>query len=121
MAALNLYAGPLSSNLVVHLTFDGNLNDVSGRGNNAAYQNNGAAANPNPTYLPGKLGNAFQVTTLIDSSATNMRPSVIRRILQFGATNDFSFTFWCNYTNQGDDIPLISCKDRDSRQSSARG
>jgi hypothetical protein len=114
VASLKIYAGPLSSNLVVHLTFDGNLNDVSGRGNNAAYQNNGAAANPNPTFLPGKLGNAFQVTTLIDSSDYEYATFGYPTDLQFGATNDFSFSFWCNYTNQGDDIPLISCKDWDS-------
>ena len=114
VASLKIYSGPLSSNLVVHLTFDGNLNDVSGRGNNATYQNNGAAANPNPTYLPGKLGNAFQVTTMVDSSDYEYATLGYPADLRFGATNDFSFSFWCNYTNQGDDIPLISCKDWDS-------
>jgi hypothetical protein len=114
VATLRVYAGPLSSNLVVHLTFDGNLNDSSGRGNNATYKNNGAASNPNPTFLPGKLGNAFQVTTLIDSSDYEYASLGYPMDLQFGATNDFSFSFWCNYTNQGDDIPFISCKDWDS-------
>src|SRR5205807_1928447 len=33
VAVLKVYAGPLISNLVVHLPFDNNFNDTSGRGN----------------------------------------------------------------------------------------
>jgi hypothetical protein len=113
-ALLKVWGGPLSSNLVVHLTFDGNLNDSSGRGNNAAYQYNGAAANPNPTFLAGILGNAFQVTTLVDSSDYEYATLGYPPDLQFGGTNDFSVSFWCQYTNQADDIPFISNKDWNS-------
>ena len=114
LAALKVYHGPLSNNLVAHLTFDGNLNDTSGRGNNAAYQFNGAAANPTPTFLPGKLGSAFQVTTLVDSSAYEYATLAYPTDLQFADTNDFSVSFWTTYTNQGDDIPFISNKDWDA-------
>lgn len=113
-AILKLYSGPLSNSLVAHLTFDGNLNDTSGRGNNATYEYNGASANPSATFAAGKIGNAFQVTTLQDSSAYEYATLGYPLDLQFGDTNDFSVTFWCKYTNQSDDIPFISNKDWDS-------
>lgn len=114
VAVVRIYSGPITSNLVVHLPFDGNFNDTSGRGNNATYQYNGEAANSSPTFLPGKLGSAFQVTTLIDSSDYEYATLGYPDDLQFGDTNDFSVSFWVNYTNQGDDIPFISNKDWDS-------
>lgn len=114
VAILKVWAGPLSSNLVVHLPFDGNLNDTSGRANNATYQFNGASAQTTPTFQPGKIGSAFQVTTIIDSSDYEYATLGYPADLQFGDTNDFSVSFWCNYTNQGDDIPFISNKDWDS-------
>ena len=113
-AALRLYSGPLNNQLVVHLTFDGNFSDTSGRANDATYQFNGAAANSSPTFAPGKLGSAFQVTTLQDSSAYEYATLGYPADLQFGDTNDFSVCFWAIYTNQGDDIPFISNKDWDS-------
>ena len=113
-AALKVYSGPLNNQLVVHLTFDGNLNDTSGRGNNATYQFNGLAASSSPTFSPGKLGSAFQATTLQDSSAYEYATLGYPVDLQFGDTNDFSVSFWANYTNQQDDIPFISNKDWDS-------
>jgi Concanavalin A-like lectin/glucanases superfamily/Immunoglobulin domain len=114
VAILKVWTGSLSSNLVVHLTFDGDLNDTSGRTNNATYQFNGANAKSSPTFLAGKLGSAFQVTTLIDSSDYEYATLGYPVDLQFADTNDFSVSFWCNYTNQGDDIPFISNKDWDS-------
>lgn len=114
IAVLKVWSGPLLSNLVVHLPFDGNLNDTSGRGNNATYQYNPSTANPNPTFLPGKIGNAFQVTTMQDSSDYEYATLNYPPDLQFGDTNDFSVSFWANYTNQLDDIPFISNKDWDS-------
>ncbi len=114
VAVLKVYAGPLTNSLVVHLTFDGNLNDTSGRGNNATYQYNGASANTSPTFATGILGSAFQVTTLVDSSDYEYATFGYPADLQFGATNDFSVSFWACYTNQSDDIPFISNKDWNS-------
>jgi len=113
-ALLKVYGGPLTNSLVVHLTFDGNLSDSSGRGNNAVYQYNGAAANSVPTFVTGLLGQAFQVTTLIDSSDYEYATLGYPADLQFGGTNDFSVAFWAKYTDQDDDIPFISNKDWDS-------
>ena len=114
IAVLKVYAGALTNNMVVHLKFDGDLTDASGRGNNATYQYNGAAANPNPTFVTGILGSAFQVTTLIDSSDYEYATLGYPSDLQFGGTNDFSVSFWARYTNQDDDIPFISNKDWNS-------
>jgi hypothetical protein len=113
-ASLKVYAGALSNSLVVHLTFDGNLADTSGRGNNATYEFNGASAKSSATFASGKLGQAFQVTTMQDSSAYEYASLGYPDDLKFGDTNDFSISFWAQYTYQGDDIPFISNKDWDS-------
>jgi hypothetical protein len=114
IAVLKVYAGALTNSLVVHLKFDGDLTDASGRGNNATYQYNGAAANSSPTFVKGILGSAFQVTTLKDSSDYEYATFGYPSDLQFGGTNDFTVSFWACYTNQSDDIPFISNKDWDS-------
>jgi hypothetical protein len=113
-AILKVWQGPIVSNLVVHLTFDGNLNDTSGRGNNAAYATNGANADPNPTFVAGKIGQAFQYTTTIDASIQEYATLGYPSDLQLDSTNDFSVSFWANYTNQSDDLPFISNKDWNS-------
>ena len=114
IAVLKVWSGPIISNLVVHLPFDGNFNDTSGRGNNAAYAINGPNANSSPTFLPGKIGQAFQYTTTIDASIQEYATLLYPPDLQFGATNDFSVSMWVNYTNQSDDLPFISNKDWNS-------
>ena len=114
MASLRLFAGPLASNLVVHLPFNGDFNDVSGRGNSASYMAYGANAQTTPRFVPGKFGQAFEYTTTNDYSDIEYATLGYPVDLQFGATNDFSISFWCNYTNQGDDLPFISNKDWDS-------
>ncbi len=61
-AILKVWKGPIASNpLMVHLTFDGNLNDTSGRSNNATYATNGSNANPNPTFVAGKIGQGVPI------------------------------------------------------------
>jgi len=114
VAALRVYDGALSSNLVVHLPFDGDLNDTSGRGNNASYIGYGANASPSARFAPGKFGQAFEYTTTNDSSDIEYATLGYPTDLQFGATNDFTVSLWVNYTNQGDDVPFISNKDWDS-------
>lgn len=113
-AIFRVWTGALASNLVVHLTFDGNLNDTSGRGNNGTYQSNGANANSSPTFAAGILGQAFRVNTAKDSSDYEYATLGYPLDLQFADTNDFSVCFWVNCTNQSDDIPFISNKDWDS-------
>lgn len=113
VAHLTVVSGPITNGLVVHLTFDGNLNDTSGRGNNATYAKNGTAADPNPTFVPGKLGQAFEYTTLIDGSKIDYATFGYPPDLMLD-TNSFSVSMWVNYTNQNDDLPFISNKDWNS-------
>ncbi len=114
IATLRVFAGSINSNLVVHLPFDGDLNDTSGRGNHAAYMTYGANASPAPRFVPGLFGQAFEYTTTNDYSDIEYATLGYPADLQFGATNDWTVSLWCNYTNQGDDLPFISNKDWDS-------
>lgn len=113
VAHLTVVSGPITNGLVVHLTFDGNLSDTSGRGNNATYATNGAAADPNPTFVPGKLGQAFEYTTLSDESKIDYATFGYPPDLMMN-TNSFSVSMWVNYTNQNDDLPFISNKNWNS-------
>ena len=114
IAQLTVVSGPITNNLVAHLTFDGNFNDTSGRGNNAQYAHNGSAADPNPTFVPGKIGQAFQYTTLIDGTKYNYATFGYPSDLKFDDTVPFSVSMWLNYTNQADDPPYLSNKDWNS-------
>jgi hypothetical protein len=91
----------------VHLTFDGNYKDSSGRGNDA---------NPvgSPTLVAGKFGQAMQFTTKQDGSEIDYATLGYPNDLKFGAITDFSVSFWANYTLSVDDPPLISKKNWDS-------
>jgi len=86
----------ITNNLVVHLSFDNTLNDDSGRGNNAAYVGtNGLSIQPaNPTFVSGKLGNAFQFNTYPDASLIEYATLGYPNDLKFGTGTDFSFAFW---------------------------
>ena len=113
-AGLKVFAGNLASNLVVHLPFDGDMNDTSGRTNNATYLTYGANASPTPRFVPGKFGQAFEYTTTNDWSDIEYASLGYPADLQFGENTDFTVSFWCNYTNQSDDLAFISNKDWDS-------
>jgi hypothetical protein len=106
-ARLIVAPGIISNSLVVHLTFDGNYKDSSGRGNDA---------NPvgTPTLVAGKFGQAMQFTTKQDGSEIDYASLGYPNDLKFGATVDFSISFWANYTQQVDDPPFISNKNWDS-------
>jgi predicted HTH domain antitoxin len=79
----NAQTRSITNGLVVHLTFDETMNDDSGRGNDAAYVSTyGLVVQPAaPTYVPGKLGKAFQFNTYNDGSRdfpaakTSLRPN----------------------------------------------
>ena len=113
-ANLNVWSGALSNSLVVHLTFDGNFTDTSGRTNNAAYAIYGTNAPAVPRFAQGKLGQAFEYTTTSDRSDVEYATLGYPTDLQFGDSTDFSVSFWANYTNQADDLAFIANKDWDS-------
>ena len=95
--------GPITNNLVAHITFDGNYDDSSGRNNNAS-------AVGGPTLVAGKMGQAMKFTTTQDGSTIQYATLGYPDDLKFGDAVDFSISFWVNYTQQVDDPPFISNK-----------
>ena len=95
--AITVYPSPtdinLTNGLVLHLTFDGNYTDSSGRGNNAT-------AVGSPSFVAGNLGaDAVEVSTdttnttynyLILANGLGATPSD----LQFGSSVDFTISYW---------------------------
>lgn len=102
-AALLVHSGDITDGLVLHLAFDGDYSDSSGRGNNASPVGS-------PSFVPGILGQAFKFTTLKDGSSFNYATLGSPADLQFG-TNDFSLSFWVNYNTSVDDPAFIANKD----------
>jgi hypothetical protein len=100
-------SGIISDQLVVHIKFDGDYNDSSGRGNNATPQGT-------PTLVGGKFGQAMQFTTLPDSSEIDYASLGSPDDLHFADVTDFSVSMWVNWTASADDLPFISNKDWNS-------
>lgn len=106
VARLLVYSGTITNDLVVHLKFDGDYADASGRGNNAS-------AVGSPSFVSGKIGQAFQFSSAKDGTSFNYATLGAPADLQFG-TNDFSVSFWINYSSSEDDPAFISNKDWNS-------
>lgn len=109
VARLSVVAVPVTNDLVVHLKFDGDFTDSSGRGNHATPVNG-------PALVAGKIGSALQFTTSRGTvpAVTNYGTLGYPPDLQFGDTNDFSISFWTQYAQQNDDLALISNSQWDS-------
>jgi hypothetical protein len=91
----------LTNGLVLHLRFDNDVKDTSGLGHDGV-------ANGSPIFVLGQIGsNAVQVSTLQASNAYNYVSVPFSPDLAFGATDSFSISFWVNYTNAPDDLPII--------------
>ncbi len=103
---------PAIAGLVLHLPFDGNLNDATGRGNNATNEASGGAPLITNNYVPGVIGQAFSYQTTADTSTTNANYASlgVRPDLQFSSNINFSVSLWVqlplNYT--GDDLPFFT-------------
>ncbi len=113
---LDVFAGPISNSLVVHLTFDNTFNDSSSESNNASPVGN-------PTFAPGLFGQAVHVTssgTPANAPATNNYVTLnYPPDLLFGSdfdndASDFSISLWVQIFSQNDDKPFISNKDWNS-------
>jgi hypothetical protein len=113
VSRLRVFTGPLNQNLVAWLRFDGNYLDSSGHGNHAA-------AVGSPTFLAGKIGQALKVKTLADGSSFDYATLGYPPDLQFN-TNDFSISFWLNYTSASDDPAFISNKNWDNSSNTGWG
>lgn len=102
----------LHDSLVVHLRFDGDVMDYSGRGNNGTVVKAGA----NSPYVPGIIGQAYQTTGTYnrpDDSSSSYITLGTPDDLNFDGSVDISFSWWGMYNaaDQHDDIPWLSNKD----------
>ncbi|MEN9675666.1 MAG: hypothetical protein RIS76_1562 [Verrucomicrobiota bacterium] len=113
VATLQVVARPLSEGLVLHLPFDGDFDDHSGRGNHGRYATNGTKARPSPTFAVGQIGTAFRYKTLRDGSAFEYATLGYPPDLRFGDEVDFTVSLWVNYLNHEGDLPFLSNKDWD--------
>jgi hypothetical protein len=124
-AGLHAQSRNITNGLVVHLSFDNTLNDDSGHINNASYVGtNGLVFQPSaPTYVAGKLGQAFQFNTYPDGSLIEYATLGYPNDLKFGTDTDFSLAFWINTSSTnivgGGDPAYIA--NRDWNSSSSRG
>lgn len=94
---LTLFAN-VTNALVLHLKFDGNFLDVSGRNNNGTAQ----GTVPGPTFVAGKIGNnAVHVDSEADLSGGNPVCTNANYVtlgeppdLRFGADTNFTVAYW---------------------------
>jgi len=122
---LTVLAAPTSapgiSDLVIHLPFDSDLVDKTGRGNNgtAIAQTSTSSNTVAPTFVAGKLGNAFHYESDFGqpgapgaTTATNTSYLTLghRPDLQFGTTTNFSIAFWIKVPENfiGGDLPFFT-------------
>jgi hypothetical protein len=109
---------PSISGLVLHLPFDNDLTDATGRGNNGtAIQVTATSSNvSNPIFVSGMLGSAlhyssdFGVFPCCTTTNANYVTVGVRPDLQFSSNVNFSVAYWirlpANYA--GGDLPFFS-------------
>jgi len=108
VAHLAVLAAPtavyLTPDLVLHLKFDGNYQDASGRANHGT--NVGAT-----TFVGGKIGaNALHVSTDTAAGTFNYVTLGLRPDLQFSSNVNFSVAFWVRMAVPGEkpgDLPFL--------------
>jgi hypothetical protein len=105
VATLIVFAGKITNDLVVHLKFDNNYTDTSGRGNHAA-------AVGTPGFGAGKIGQAFQYTTAGSIASFNYATLNYPPDLHFSTSSDFSVSYWSKIdpANKSSDPPQIGNK-----------
>jgi hypothetical protein len=95
----------LSEGLVLHLKFDGDYKDSSGRNNNG--EPRGV-----PEIVPGQIGSgALQYSTFVESGAVTAANYVSLGTpadLDFGPGQSFSVAFWIKFTGNPGDLPFIA-------------
>jgi hypothetical protein len=106
-AKVVIFDAPITQDLVVHLNFDDNPNDSSGKNNNATLQ--GA-----PTFETGQIGKALKVVTLADGSQFDYASLGYPDDLKFADNTDFTVSMWINYSDSADDPGFISNKNWNS-------
>lgn len=91
----------LADGLVLHLKFDGDYQDGSGRGNHGTKVGE-------PVFVPGKLGQALEYNTITAEGVYNHVTLGTPADLAFGADVDFSVSMWVKYSGLPGDLPFIS-------------
>ena len=89
----------LTNDLVLHLRFDGDYSDTSGR-TNSAFGPNGS-----PGFLPGVLGQAVHIASTPGTNYLQVTDN--QADLTFDETTSFSVAFWVRYTSRFNDDPII--------------
>ncbi len=85
--------------LVLHLRFDNNYLDTSGRANDAS------APSGSPGFIGGKVGQGVNINTT--PSANYLTISDLNGDLQFDVTNSFTIALWLKYSAAFNDVPII--------------
>jgi hypothetical protein len=103
-ATLTVLAPPtfanLTNDLVLHLKFNDNVQDSSGRGNTGTIVGT-------PTFVPGKVGNALRYNTVIETGTYNYVTVPATTDLQFGYDTSFSVAYWVKFTGLPGDLPFL--------------
>jgi hypothetical protein len=95
----------ITNALVAHFTFEGNYNDVSGNGNSGS-----GVGSPGYTET-GKCGGAgLHFLTKPDGSEFDFVALGTPDDFTFGASTDFSLSFWFRYTTPTGEFPLLANK-----------
>jgi hypothetical protein len=104
---------PNISGLVLHLPFDNNLTDSTGRGNNgtAIHTTSSSSNVASATFVSGMLGSAFHYASDFGApSTTDYATLGLRPDLQFGSTTNFTVAYWIklpiNYARG--DLPIFT-------------
>jgi hypothetical protein len=122
LAELTVLAPPTNPpnipRLVLHLPFDNDLNDVTGRGNNGtAIHLTATSSNiSSPTFVSGVLGSALHYSSdfgsfpCCNTTNTDYVTLGVRPDLQFGSSSNFSVAYWIRLpTNyHGGDLPFFT-------------
>ena len=95
----------ITDQLVVHLPFDSNLQDASGKGHHGT-------AVGTPGFGSGQVGSgAVKLSFKKDGSSFNFVTLGTPSDLNFGIGTDFSVSFWCKFQQFVFDPPFIGNKD----------
>jgi hypothetical protein len=95
-----------TNELVLHLKFDGNFNDASGKGHN------GSTFSP-PAFVAGKLGQAVECVTVANNTSTyvqvfDQNTYTVYPDLLFSSNVNFSVAYWAKFTGAPGDLPFIA-------------
>jgi hypothetical protein len=110
VVALTVFGGAITNDLVLHLKFDNNYNDSSGRGNNAT-------AVGTPAFNSGgKVGQAFSYTTSQGAGIFNYATVNYPPDLHFTSASDFTVAYWSKIApnSKSADPPAIANKNWNS-------